>query len=174
MRDERGELIRNAHLVGFFRRICRLLYNQIFPVFVFDGATPALKKKTTAARRRQRDEQGARHRRIAEQMLMNQLKQRVLKDAGRKKNVAADGGAGAEGAGAGGFIPTEENVTLPHEIAERLGMLGAGAGAEGKKKKLTAAGAKFESKVRHFFHFFFSNLVAYFGAQFPILVVFFV
>lgn len=23
MRDERGELIKNAHLLGFFRRICR-------------------------------------------------------------------------------------------------------------------------------------------------------
>lgn len=23
MRDERGEMMRNAHLLGFFRRICR-------------------------------------------------------------------------------------------------------------------------------------------------------
>ena len=51
MRDERGEMIKNAHLIGFFRRICRLLYHRIRPVFVFDGATPALKKRTTAARR---------------------------------------------------------------------------------------------------------------------------
>ncbi|EFN55033.1 hypothetical protein CHLNCDRAFT_15549, partial [Chlorella variabilis] len=46
MRDERGELIRNAHVLGFFRRITKLLYHRIRPVFVFDGATPALKKQT--------------------------------------------------------------------------------------------------------------------------------
>lgn len=52
MRDERGDLIRNAHLVGFFRRICRLLFHRIKPVFVFDGATPAIKRMTVIARRR--------------------------------------------------------------------------------------------------------------------------
>ena len=30
----------------------RLLFNHIRPVFVFDGGTPALKKRTTIARRR--------------------------------------------------------------------------------------------------------------------------
>ena len=25
MRDERGEMVRNAHLLGFFRRICRFV-----------------------------------------------------------------------------------------------------------------------------------------------------
>ena len=43
MRDERGgEPLPNAHLVGFFRRACRLLYHRVKPVFVFDGAAPAL------------------------------------------------------------------------------------------------------------------------------------
>ena len=50
MRDERGDMLPNAHLIGFFRRICRLLYHRISPVMVFDGATPALKRRTTAAR----------------------------------------------------------------------------------------------------------------------------
>ena len=52
MRDERGDMLHNAHLMGFFRRICRLLYHRISPIFVFDGSTPALKRRTTAARRR--------------------------------------------------------------------------------------------------------------------------
>lgn len=52
MRDERGEPLPNAHLVGFFRRACRLLYHRVKPVFVFDGVAPALKAKTMAARRR--------------------------------------------------------------------------------------------------------------------------
>ena len=29
MRDERGDMLPNAHLIGFFRRICRLLYHRI-------------------------------------------------------------------------------------------------------------------------------------------------
>ena len=50
MRDQQGEVLRQAHLVGFFRRICKLLFYRIKPVFVFDGATPALKRATTADR----------------------------------------------------------------------------------------------------------------------------
>ncbi|PKI34348.1 hypothetical protein CRG98_045264 [Punica granatum] len=46
MRDEKGEMVRNAHLLGFFRRICKLLFLRTKPVFVFDGGTPALKRRT--------------------------------------------------------------------------------------------------------------------------------
>ncbi|KAL5105917.1 DNA repair protein UVH3 [Taenia crassiceps] len=42
---------RNPHLAILFRRICKLLFFGIRPVFVFDGAVPALKKATMAARR---------------------------------------------------------------------------------------------------------------------------
>lgn len=59
MRDDDGEFVHNGHLLGFFRRICRLLFNKIRPVFVFDGATPVLKKLTVAARRQRRETQGA-------------------------------------------------------------------------------------------------------------------
>jgi hypothetical protein len=58
MRDEDGEFIRNGHLLGFFRRICRLLFNKIRPIFVFDGATPVLKRLTVTARRQRRETQG--------------------------------------------------------------------------------------------------------------------
>jgi len=51
MRDDRGEMIPDAHVRGFFRRTCRLLHHGVSPVFVFDGATPALKRRTTATRR---------------------------------------------------------------------------------------------------------------------------
>ncbi|GAB4814523.1 hypothetical protein N2152v2_001569 [Parachlorella kessleri] len=49
MRDERGELIKNAHLLGFFRRICR-----------------------------RREQQDTKLRKTAEKLLLNQLKQHAL------------------------------------------------------------------------------------------------
>jgi DNA excision repair protein ERCC-5 len=41
-------------LDGFLRRICKLLFFGIRPVFVFDGSTPLIKKKTLMYRRAQR------------------------------------------------------------------------------------------------------------------------
>ena len=50
MRDDSGEMVRNAPLLGLFRRLTKLLYLHIRPVLVFDGATPALKRRTVARR----------------------------------------------------------------------------------------------------------------------------
>jgi XPG N-terminal domain len=56
MRDkETGNALPHAHLTGFFKRICRLKYHGIRPIFVFDGATPEIKKRETALRRRRRE-----------------------------------------------------------------------------------------------------------------------
>ncbi|KAI5288576.1 DNA repair protein rad2, partial [Ascosphaera aggregata] len=55
VRDKEGNALRNSHVVGFFRRICKLLYYGIKPVFVFDGGAPALKRETIAARQRRRE-----------------------------------------------------------------------------------------------------------------------
>lgn len=46
MRDKDGRMLVNAHVVGFLRRICKLLFYGIKPVFVFDGGAPALKRMT--------------------------------------------------------------------------------------------------------------------------------
>lgn len=73
MRDDRGDMIRNAHLLGFFRRICKLLFLRIKPVFVFDGGTPALKRRTVIARRRQREQAQSRIRKTAEKLLLNHV-----------------------------------------------------------------------------------------------------
>ncbi|KAL2897144.1 DNA repair protein UVH3 [Bienertia sinuspersici] len=74
MRDERGEMVRNAHLIGFFRRICKLLFLRTKPVFVFDGGTPALKRRTVIARRRQRENAQTKIRKTAEKLLLNHVK----------------------------------------------------------------------------------------------------
>lgn len=46
MRDKEGKALVNAHVLGFLRRICKLLFYGIKPVFVFDGGAPALKRNT--------------------------------------------------------------------------------------------------------------------------------
>ncbi|GFQ04377.1 DNA repair protein uvh3 [Phtheirospermum japonicum] len=80
MRDEKGEMVRNAHILGFFRRICKLLFLRTRPVFVFDGGTPALKRRTVIARRRQRENAQAKIRKTAEKLLLNHLKEMRLKE----------------------------------------------------------------------------------------------
>ncbi|EGC37623.1 hypothetical protein DICPUDRAFT_30018, partial [Dictyostelium purpureum] len=46
LKNEKGDPIPNAHLLGFFKRICKLLSLRVKPIFVFDGGIPYLKKKT--------------------------------------------------------------------------------------------------------------------------------
>ncbi|SCU99976.1 LAME_0G06744g1_1 [Lachancea meyersii CBS 8951] len=54
VRDKEGNAMRYSHIVGFFRRICKLLYFGIKPVFVFDGGAPALKRRTIQQRKERR------------------------------------------------------------------------------------------------------------------------
>lgn len=92
MRDSEGAMLRNAHLLGIFRRCCKLLFHSIRPVFVFDGATPALKKKTLMLRAAARDRQEIKIRRLAEKLLRNRIKMDILEKSnrGRKKNNEDD------------------------------------------------------------------------------------
>ena len=78
MRDEKGEMIANAPLLGLFRRLVKLLGLKVRPVIVFDGATPALKRRTVARRQAFRQRQEGSLRRTAEKILLNQIKGRQL------------------------------------------------------------------------------------------------
>ncbi|KAG0083474.1 DNA repair protein rad2 [Podila epicladia] len=87
MRDNDGAMVSNAHIIGFFRRICKLLYYNIKPVFVFDGGTPILKRLTIQERRRRKRNDANLVKRTAEKLLAAQLRLRALeqKKTARKK-----------------------------------------------------------------------------------------
>jgi hypothetical protein len=73
--DSTGEVVKNAHLLGFFRRIVKLLCIRVRPVFVFDGATPALKRQTVLARRAQRKHADTRLKVVAEKLLIQRMRE---------------------------------------------------------------------------------------------------
>lgn len=88
-RDDAGDARPDAATRGFLRRVCRLLHHGIVPVFVFDGATPGLKRRTTAARARARARRGTRARRAAERVLLHALRVRAMKRAVDGDEVSA-------------------------------------------------------------------------------------
>ncbi|KAG0235377.1 DNA repair protein rad2 [Actinomortierella wolfii] len=100
MRDPDGNALANAHILGFYRRICKLLYYNIKPVFVYDGGTPNLKRLTLAERRRRRRNDTDMLKRTAEKLLATQLRLRELEKRRisklQKKAAAAAAAAGQE------------------------------------------------------------------------------
>ncbi|KFZ06517.1 hypothetical protein V501_07348 [Pseudogymnoascus sp. VKM F-4519 (FW-2642)] len=84
VRDKEGNALRNSHVVGFFRRICKLLYFGIKPVFVFDGGAPVLKRQTILGRKRRREGRRDDATRTAGKLLAMQM-QRVAEEAEEKR-----------------------------------------------------------------------------------------
>ncbi|KAM5532618.1 hypothetical protein V8D89_013744 [Ganoderma adspersum] len=78
MRDKEGHGLVNAHVVGFLRRICKLLFYGIKPVFVFDGGAPALKMSTIAERKKKKSGAAASHAKVAERLLAAQMRREAL------------------------------------------------------------------------------------------------
>ncbi|KAE8359453.1 hypothetical protein BDV27DRAFT_136076 [Aspergillus caelatus] len=86
VRDKEGNALRNSHIVGFFRRICKLLYFGIKPVFVFDGDAPILKRQTIAGRKKRREGRREDAVRTAGKLLAVQLQRSAEEEAARLKN----------------------------------------------------------------------------------------
>ncbi|KAK3830070.1 MAG: hypothetical protein JOS17DRAFT_673316, partial [Linnemannia elongata] len=91
MRDKDGQAIGNAHILGFYRRICKLLYFNVKPIFVFDGGTPALKRLTIVERRKQRRNNENMVKKTAEKLLAAQLRLQALEQhkLARKQDLKA-------------------------------------------------------------------------------------
>ena len=85
VRDKEGNALRNSHVVGFFRRICKLLFFGIKPVFVFDGGAPALKRSTIAGRKRRREGRREDAVRTAGKLLALQMQRRAEEEEQKRK-----------------------------------------------------------------------------------------
>ena len=110
MRDSNGEMIMNAHLLGTFRRVCRLLFHRIRPIFVFDGGTPALKRRTVLMRNERREAQGAKLRKAAQRLLMLQFEKSRI-EARRKKDNGEDEEEGGGGGKSRGFSAVSRRIS---------------------------------------------------------------
>lgn len=88
VRDKEGNALRNSHIVGFFRRICKLLFIGIRPVFVFDGGAPALKRQTINHRKSRREGKRDDAVRTAGKLLAIQM-QRAAEEEERKRKESA-------------------------------------------------------------------------------------
>lgn len=85
VRDKEGNALRNSHVVGFFRRICKLLFFGIKPVFVFDGGAPALKRQTIRARKSRREGRREDAVRTAGKLLAVQMQRAAEEEDERRK-----------------------------------------------------------------------------------------
>jgi DNA excision repair protein ERCC-5 len=89
VRDKEGNALRNSHIVGFFRRICKLLYFGIKPVFVFDGVAPALKKQTIQRRKQRREGRRDDATRTAAKLLTVHMQRRGEEETARRRKAKA-------------------------------------------------------------------------------------
>ena len=80
MRDKEGNPLRGAHIVGFFRRICKLMFYGVKPVFVFDGGTPTMKRLAITQRRKRKGNVRASLQRTAEKILQAQMQMHALRE----------------------------------------------------------------------------------------------
>ena len=88
VRDKEGNALRNSHIVGFFRRVCKLLFIGIKPVFVFDGGAPALKRQTISHRKSRREGKRDDAVRTAGKLLAIQMQKAAEEEERKRKEEA--------------------------------------------------------------------------------------
>ena len=91
MKDDAGNILPGAHILGMIRRICKLLFNRVRPIFVFDGGAPELKRRVLEARRLHRHRQAERTRATAHKLLLKRLLERKRREASARAEAEACG-----------------------------------------------------------------------------------
>uniref|UniRef100_A0A182Y0E6 Uncharacterized protein n=1 Tax=Anopheles stephensi TaxID=30069 RepID=A0A182Y0E6_ANOST len=79
--DSKGSALPNAHVLGLFHRLCKLMYYRIKPIFVFDGGVPVLKKQTIAKRNQSKNNYQNEADRIQQLLLETLAKEKVVQQA---------------------------------------------------------------------------------------------
>uniref|UniRef100_A0A182NUS8 Uncharacterized protein n=1 Tax=Anopheles dirus TaxID=7168 RepID=A0A182NUS8_9DIPT len=101
--DSKGSALPNAHVLGLFHRLCKLMYYRIKPIFVFDGGVPLLKKQTIAKRHQSKNNYQNEADRIQQLLLETLAKEKVVQQAlgsatniliSPSKKAITNGGAG--------------------------------------------------------------------------------
>lgn len=91
VRDQEGNTLPQSHIVGFFRRICKLLYFGILPIFVFDGGAPALKRETINKRRERREGQRESATQTAQKLLAVHVQREAERISNQKNTKNGEG-----------------------------------------------------------------------------------
>ncbi|PHH85596.1 hypothetical protein CDD83_198 [Cordyceps sp. RAO-2017] len=119
VRDKEGNALRNSHIVGFFRRICKLLWFGILPVFVFDGGAPALKRATLQKRQRRREGRREDAVRTAGKLLAVQMQRAAVEEEERRKREQREDVSAREAR-----IQAEEEASNANELVylDEIGM----------------------------------------------------
>lgn len=84
---EENNVFVNAHLIGFFRRICKLLHYGIKPIFIFDGEVCELKKNTIMERKKRKEGNRESSKDVARRILAMQLLKKNMK---KKKDTTTE------------------------------------------------------------------------------------
>ncbi|KAK2590247.1 DNA repair protein rad2 [Conoideocrella luteorostrata] len=116
VRDKEGNALRNSHVVGFFRRICKLLWFGIQPVFVFDGGAPALKRATIQGRQRRREGRREDAVRTAGKLLAVQMQRIAVEEEERRKRADDGDFAAREALAQREEVPDESKIAYVDEI----------------------------------------------------------
>ncbi|SBT31836.1 DNA repair protein RAD2, putative (RAD2) [Plasmodium ovale wallikeri] len=85
----RSDNLKKAHLYFFFLRICKLLYYNIRPIFIFDGDPPELKRKTIFQRNIKRRNYEEKFKKTAEKLIYNYYQRTLLKSLKSQKNISS-------------------------------------------------------------------------------------
>ncbi|KAG5220302.1 DNA repair protein [Salix suchowensis] len=116
MRDKEGRALSNAHVLGFLRRITKLLFYGIKPVFVFDGGAPVLKRNTITERKNKKRGAASSHVKVAEKLLAAQLRREALNHIEGVSGSSKDKGKGKRSRA----VRLDDNTVYLEDLDERI------------------------------------------------------